>query len=212
MIPRLVLGTVIVTALASPVLRAQTSATSTTLRVTGDVQTSLALSVADLKAMPRSRVALKDADRAMTYEGVLVSELLKRAGVPLGADLRGPVLATYVVASAPDGYQVVFSLGELDPALSGHDVLVADTLDGQPLAPTQGPMRLVAPRDTRPARSVRMLERLDVVRLRAEGRAEGKGQREGKRTEGQRERKRDKEGGTSPSFPFDLPFALCPLP
>ena len=36
--------------------------------------------------------------------------MLKQAGVPLGADLRGNAVASYVVASATDGYQVVFSL------------------------------------------------------------------------------------------------------
>ena len=58
----------------------------------------------------------------------------------------------------------MFSLGELDPALSGSGIIVADTADGKPLAANQGPLRIVAPNDSRPARSVRMLERLEVVR------------------------------------------------
>ena len=70
------------------------------------------------------------------------------------------------VASAKDGYQVVFSLAELDPALTSNDIIIADTVDGQPLFDYQGPLRIVAPRDKRGARSIRMLQRLDVVRLR----------------------------------------------
>jgi len=61
---------------------------------------------------------------------------------------------------------VVFSLGELDPALTGSEIIVADRADGKPLVAPQGPLRIVVPNDTRPARSIRMLERLEVVRLR----------------------------------------------
>jgi hypothetical protein len=103
---------------------------------------------------------------AAVYEGVLVAELLRRAGAALGAELRGNALATYVLARAADGYQVVFSIGELDPALTANEIIVADTVDGAPLPDTQGPFRLVAPRDRRGVRSVRLLERLELVRLR----------------------------------------------
>ena len=149
------------------ILAAQAPAAVTpALTIAGDISQPLSLAPADLKAMPRTRVELKEDDRAVVYEGVLIGEILKRAGAPLGAELRGDAVATYVVASATDGYQVVFSLAELDPAFSGSDIIVADTVDGKPLFAYQGPLRVVAPRDTRGARSVRMLERLDVVRLR----------------------------------------------
>jgi hypothetical protein len=45
--------------------------------------------------------------------------------VTLGEKRRGKELATYVVASATDGYQVVFSLAELDPAFIANDIIVA---------------------------------------------------------------------------------------
>ena len=105
----------------------------------------------------------------VVYEGVLVGEMLKRAGAPLGSDLRGNAVATYVMASATDGYQVVFSLAELDHGFTGNDIIVADTIDGKPLFAYQGPLRIVAPKDSRGARSIRMLERLEVVRLRSSG-------------------------------------------
>jgi hypothetical protein len=97
---------------------------------------------------------------------VLVGELLKTASAPLGADLRGNAVASYVIASASDGYQVVFSLAELDPAFTSNDIIVADTIDGKPLFAYQGPFRIVAPKDLRGARSIRMLQRIEVVRLR----------------------------------------------
>ena len=59
----------------------------------------------------------------------------------------------------------MFSLAELDPGFCGSVIIVADTTDGKPLFAYQGPFRIIAPRDTRAARSIRMLQRLDVVRL-----------------------------------------------
>jgi hypothetical protein len=50
-------------------------------------------------------------------------------------------------------------------AMTGNDVIVADTIDGKPLFACQGPLRLVAPKHARPARSIRMLEPLEVLRL-----------------------------------------------
>jgi DMSO/TMAO reductase YedYZ molybdopterin-dependent catalytic subunit len=145
---------------------APAAAAPAVLTVTGDVATSLTLSAADLKTLPRTKVEVKDEGRVVTYEGVLVGEILKQAGVPLGDNLRGNAVATYVSARAADGYQVVFSLPELDNAFTSNDIIVADTIDGKPLFAYQGPWRIVAPKDSRGARSIRMLERIEVVRLR----------------------------------------------
>lgn len=142
------------------------AAPATTLKIGGDVKTPLSLMPDELKSMPRSQVEVEDEDgRIVKYEGVLVAELLKKAGAPLGSELRGNAMATYVTAVATDGYRVVFSLAELDPAMTSNQVIIADTVDGKPLFGYQGPLRIVAPKDSRPARSLRMLERLDVVRL-----------------------------------------------
>jgi DMSO/TMAO reductase YedYZ molybdopterin-dependent catalytic subunit len=140
-----------------------------TLNIAGDVRTSLSITASELKTLPRTSVEVKEEDgRTVTYEGVLVGELLKRAGATLGGDLRGNAMTTYVLASATDGYQVLFSLAELDPAFSNSRIIVADTIDGKPLSAYQGPLRIVSPSDTRPARSIRMLQRLQVVRLKTE--------------------------------------------
>lgn len=154
------------TAPAAPAAPAAVTATApTSLSVTGAVKTPLTLSAADLKAMPRTKVQVQDDSRTVTYEGVLVGELLKRAGVPTGEALRGDAVASYVVARATDGYRAVYALAELDNAFVANDVIVADTVDGKPLFAYQGPWRLVAPKDLRGARSVRLLDRLEVVRV-----------------------------------------------
>jgi DMSO/TMAO reductase YedYZ molybdopterin-dependent catalytic subunit len=137
------------------------------LVVTGDVPTPLTLTAKDLAAMPRESAAVDDPDGGKTtYEGVPLQEILKKAGIPFGRQMRGKDLAGYVLAEAKDGYAVVFSLGELDPDLGGARVLVADKRDGKPLFEYQGPVRLVLPADKAGARSVRMLEKLEVVKLR----------------------------------------------
>ena len=133
------------------------------LTVAGDVSRPLALTVADLKAMPRTPAAVREETRTLNYEGVLVSDILSRAGVPTGGQMRSPTLTMYVVATAKDGYQVVLSLGELDNPLSNANIIVADTVDGQPLPANVGPLRLILPKDARSVRSVRQLEKLEVV-------------------------------------------------
>lgn len=72
-------------------------------------------------------------------------------------------MTTYVLATAADNYRVVFSLAELDSAFLDSDVLVAETLDGAPLGPKEGPLKLVAPREKRPARWIRMLQSITVL-------------------------------------------------
>ena len=137
------------------------------LVVTGDVATPLTLHASDLAAMPREHIELTEEDGGkIIYEGVALQEILKKAGIAFGREMRGKALAGYVLAEAKDGYAVLFSLGELDPDFGNTKVIVADKRDGKSLFPYQGPVRLVLPADKAGARSVRMLEKLEVVRLR----------------------------------------------
>lgn len=137
-----------------------------TLAVTGDITAPLKLKAEDLAAMPREKVTIPDQDGTkVEYEGVALREILKKAGAPLGSQLRGSALTTYVVAKATDGYEVVFTLGEIDASFGNEKIVIADKRDGKPLFEYQGPFRLVCPDDKAGARSVRMLETLEVVRL-----------------------------------------------
>jgi DMSO/TMAO reductase YedYZ molybdopterin-dependent catalytic subunit len=147
-------------------LAAPTTAT-TRLEIKGSVATPLSLTAEDLRHMPRKTlvVANPHTQRKETYDGVLVEELLKRAGVLQGEPLRGRALATYVLAEAEDGYRVVFSLGELDSSIQESEIMVADQMDGAAIGDKVGPFRLVAPHEKRPARWVRMLKSLTVVTL-----------------------------------------------
>lgn len=137
-----------------------------TIEVTGSVKQPLTLTADDLAKMPRASARMTSHGIETVYEGVWLHDVLQKAGVPLGADLLGKALTTYVLAEAQDGYQVVFSLGELDPGLIDNQVLLADTANGKPLFGAQGRFRLVAAKDKHGSRSIRMLAKLDVVQVR----------------------------------------------
>jgi DMSO/TMAO reductase YedYZ molybdopterin-dependent catalytic subunit len=138
-----------------------------TLTIRGDIPAPVTLKAEDLARMPHETSVALDHGGKKTdnYEGVPLREILKRAGVPLDKELRGKALASYVIAKAQDGYQVVFSLGEIDAAFGNEQVLVADRHDGKPLIGNDGPFRILCPNDKIGARSVRMLETLEFVRL-----------------------------------------------
>ncbi|MNW13631.1 hypothetical protein D3C71_2116330 [compost metagenome] len=65
--------------------------------------------------------------------------------------------------SARDGYRVAFSLGELDPTLGNRTVVLTDRCNGAALDADDGPWRLVAPGESRPARWIRQVESIRVI-------------------------------------------------
>ncbi len=147
-------------------LHGQASQPAATLTVSGDIPARMVLKAEDLAKMPRETVSIPDADGTkVEYEGVPLREILKRAGAPVEKELRGKALASYILAKAHDGYQVVFTLAETAPEFANEQIVVADKRDGKPLFGYQGPFRLVCPNDKAGARSVRMLESLEFVRL-----------------------------------------------
>ena len=144
--------------LAAPALDAQ-------LRIDGAVEQPLTFHASDLAALPRQTLRVRDHDgREDVFEGVALVELLQRAGVPLGKDLRGDRMVTYVVVGAADGYRVVLALPEIDPAFSDRLILLADRRDRQPLSPKEGPLRLIVPGEKRQARWVRRVTAVTIRR------------------------------------------------
>ena len=119
---------------------------------------------ASLKALTHKTVIFHNAhtNADETYSGVPLIYLLGTMGVPRGKDLHGKVLSEYVVATGSDGYKAVLALAEVDPEFHPGDVIVADTMDGQPLDEKNGPFKLVVTEDKRPARSVHNLVSIDV--------------------------------------------------
>jgi DMSO/TMAO reductase YedYZ molybdopterin-dependent catalytic subunit len=136
------------------------------LNVGGDVSTPLSLSLDDLRQLPHKTLTVMNSHNGKqeTYEGVALADLLRRAGIPQGEKLRGAAMATYVIAEGADGYRALFAAAELDSSFQDSDVIVADTINGAPLGPGEGPLKLVAPHDKRPARWVRTLRSITVAK------------------------------------------------
>ena len=141
--------------------------TQATLAVTGDISSPLQLSLDDLAKMPRATATVHEMDGSSNrYEGVALRDVLARAGAPLGKAFRGKAVSTCVLAKARDGYEAVFALGEVEPDFGNEQIIVADKRNGAPLPANQGPFCIVCPNDKHGARSVRMLETLEVMQLR----------------------------------------------
>jgi|SRR5262245_12548113 len=134
------------------------------LKVIGEVQ-RLEISTNDLARMPRISLDVQDphSGERHHYQGVRLSDLLARAGAPLGEALKGKALSKFVLAKAADGYAVVYSLAEIDPAMNGNQAILADTIDGKPLDGKQGPFRIVIPGEKRAARWMRMVTSLEIL-------------------------------------------------
>ena len=123
------------------------------------------LSIAELDAMPRVSVSVAQHDQRHTYEGALLTDVLKAVGAPSGKALRGADLVDVVLIEARDGYRVAIDLADTD-AVTRHDrVILADRVDGVPLAAEQGPFQVIVEGDLRPARSARMVSAIALKRV-----------------------------------------------
>lgn len=121
------------------------------------------LDAATLGALERQPVEARVHEATLHCEGVPLVALLRASGAIPEGRLGSPHLARYVLASARDGYRVLFSLAELDPGTGDRAAFVVDRCDGQALDDEAGPLRLLVPGDVRAARSVRQLDALTVV-------------------------------------------------
>jgi len=124
--------------------------------VEGEVLRPLNLTLDELSKLKQTEVKAKDKDnKEHVYKGVRLVDVLDSAGVTLGKQLRGENLVKYILIRAADGYEVVFSLPEVDPEFTSQTILLAYAEDGKPLPKGEGPFRMIVPNDKRPARWIR---------------------------------------------------------
>jgi hypothetical protein len=128
-------------------------------------QKTLLLSGDDLGRLPRTEVVATDPHEKAShrYSGIAVRDLLAGVGAPLGDKLRGPALQLAVLVRSLDGYAVLYALPEFDESFSDRTIIVADRVDGAPIAGKSGPLRIVAPGDKHAARWVRMVKSIEIV-------------------------------------------------
>jgi hypothetical protein len=119
---------------------------------------------AELKAMPHKTISVFNAHikKQESYSGVPLTDLLLKVHAPVGTALKGKLFATGVLAEGTDGYTVLYSIAEVDPVMHTGDVIVADTVNGQPLT-TTGAFQLINTEDKRPARWVHNLDSITVI-------------------------------------------------
>jgi hypothetical protein len=137
--------------------------TAQTLQIISADGQSTTLTAAQIAGLPHITVSVNDHDVPSQFEGVPLATLLSNAGVQLGDKLRGPRLTEVLTIEATDGYKVVFALAEIDPAFATREIILADKRDGKPLDAKEGPLRIVATGDKRPARWVRQVTTVRIT-------------------------------------------------
>ena len=146
-----------------------TSPVTMTVTVAGNVAQSLALTVADLKRYPARDIEYapppgadhkSGGEPVRHYTGCLLRDVLA-AAKPVENKPR-ELRRSYVLATASDGYQVVFSWAELFVSPVGDNVFVVYARDGTPLADNEGRIALIVTTDQRPVRHVKWLQSLTL--------------------------------------------------
>jgi hypothetical protein len=130
--------------------------------VTNEDGKSRRLLAEELAKLQQEQFRVEHEGKQSTYSGVSLAAVLKYAGTILGEEARGRYLKRCVIVSGSDGYQVLLSVGEIDPFLSQQTVLLADKCDGKVLSTTEGPWRLVVGGDQRHRRWVRSVTSIDI--------------------------------------------------
>lgn len=134
--------------------------------VSGAVEKPLQLSLGELSKLPRRTLRAKNHEgKEASYEGVELRDILVRAGVKFGKELKGKLLASVVLVEAADNYQAVFALPELDALFTERVILLADTCDGKPLSTADGPLQMIVPDEKRHGRWVRQVKSLTVLQV-----------------------------------------------
>jgi DMSO/TMAO reductase YedYZ molybdopterin-dependent catalytic subunit len=148
---------------------------SGTLRVSGEVDTALAITTDKVKQMPAyqlNRVSMvkekehpDDKDELLNvadYEGILLRDLLEKAGMKYKRKWEPGV---YVHVEGTKGEAVVFSFGEVFYSSIGRSILLAYKKGGKPIEFPKGCGELVVATDVRAGRSIPAVERITVRRV-----------------------------------------------
>ncbi|ATP55798.1 molybdopterin-binding protein [Pedobacter ginsengisoli] len=131
--------------------------------IKGEVKTELILTVTDVDKLPKTTIIQKDrADKEYTYSGVELGIVLKNAGVTMAEELKGKNLSKYLLVEASDGYQVVFSLAEVDPSFTSRKIILANRKDGYLLSPEEGPFHIIIEGEKRKPRNARQVISLTI--------------------------------------------------
>lgn len=132
------------------------------LTVQGVGGRAVTLSLADISKLPRQSVKAADHGATVSFEGVLLTDVLAKVDLPAGEKFHSTAASYYLLVEARDGYRAVFAWAELDATFMDKAVYVVTKREGKPLAEKDGPFELVAPGEKRAARWVRQLTALKI--------------------------------------------------
>jgi hypothetical protein len=119
--------------------------------------------VAKLAAMPQKTVKVHNAhtNADESYSGVLLSDLLAKAGFVADKTTQQTMLHSIVRAEGTDKYWVVYSATEVEGSEHAGDVIVAISQDGHGLG-ADGNLKLISTDDKKPQRWVRNLSAISL--------------------------------------------------
>lgn len=139
------------------------------LAITGIVEHTLDLGVDALRQRPAAQIVElqlpgREGGSQATVRGVRLRDLVDEAKVQVRD--HNTVKKVALIASASDGYKVVFSWSELFNSPLGDSVLVLFERDGKPLPKDEGALALISGKDLRTGpRHVKWLQSIEVRQI-----------------------------------------------
>lgn len=161
-----------VPSLAHPNADPASSRVTERLQVHGAVMRDLDLGLAELRAFPPQQLAElplicqsgAHVGQLENFRGVRLRDVLEKAQSE--APAHNDVKKMVVIATASDGYAVVFSWSELFNSEIGEGVMVLFEKDGLPIPDDRGRIALVSSKDLRAGpRSVKWLQSIEVRKV-----------------------------------------------
>jgi DMSO/TMAO reductase YedYZ molybdopterin-dependent catalytic subunit len=152
----------------APANPSRSGGTTTELSLSGAVRTPGIYTLSSLETLPATTETVTylagGAPVTATFTGVSIWTLLTDAGLVTDPAIKNDILNYYLLATGSDGYEAIFSLGELDPMFGGTGApdLMAYLQDGMPLG-ADGFARVVVPGDDFGGRYVSNLVSLEVI-------------------------------------------------
>ena len=120
----------------------------------------------DIVKLPHKTVKVKGSgSKPSLYSGVPLKELLEHSGAVFSVERKQANLGSIVVVESVDAPSAIFAMAELDSALTSKQILLADSKDGKPLAVPEGPLRIIVPDEKEPARWVKQVWAIYIVRI-----------------------------------------------
>jgi DMSO/TMAO reductase YedYZ molybdopterin-dependent catalytic subunit len=146
----------------------QGGGTTTQFSLSGAVQTPGVYTLSSLEALPPTTETVTylagGTPVTAAFTGVSIWTLLTDAGIVTDPAIKNDILNYYLLATGSDGYEAIFSLGELDPMFGGTGApdLIAYEESGAALG-ADGFARVVVPGDDFGGRYVSNLVSLQVI-------------------------------------------------